>query len=83
MGLGLLYPIKRCRDESRGIFSFWLCSRPEDDAGSGAVGVKFAFLANNFSFSRSGAAANVNDVCFATDQARVRFVIFFECPETS
>ena len=42
-------------------------SGAEDDAGGGAVSVEFALLVDNPSFSCSGAAANVNRVCFTTD----------------
>ncbi len=49
-----------------------LRNRADDDAGGGGVSVEFALLVDNSSFRRRGAAANMNDVCFATDQARFR-----------
>ena len=45
---------------------------PEDKAGGGAVGVDSSASVDNLSLSRRGAAADVNDLRFATDLARLR-----------
>ena len=68
-----LLPAQR-RSVASGILSTKVRSRSwaEDDAGGGAVSVEFPILVHNFSFSRSSAAACVNEFRFATDQTRLR-----------